>query len=506
MIKSNFKKAAVIGMCCTMISSGAVSAMPRDIASNRILPSIEIGIESHLLEKQKEIDQYVFVTHVEEIAEAGFTVTHTGPRENYVEVGILPYDETNANYLYQLFGKEQVSVVEGIQAVTLPIDQLPYQSNVVIEDRGVEIQVNGRKIQTSVKPFIQENRTLIPLRGVMEELGAKVEWHPEERIVKVLTEDVNIELAVGENTAKIVKNINGTYKEETLKLEVPAKIVEGRTFIPGRFVTESLGAKVEWDSVLRIMKIKTNANMDIPSVEKIIDFEIVASEIIEENKLVSKWYQDNLATEGIYSLTDGEWKYILVAAGEKPTGGYNLQIDSITEVIPKTAYVYATLRYPDKGDFVTQALTYPHAVVRFHKGDIEKVQGDLVELQQDGDDIIQDEIGESLEEMGKMIPIDSIQEMKLYSLMQEEIKTFTAEEIDEIVNQLNTSPTYNGAYILMLAGNNIRITLEGGDSIQLTSYGFKDHVIMAGEVDGKHISYCIVSPEVGSILLSNIDL
>ena len=58
---------------------------------------------------------------------------------------------------------------------------------------------------------------------------------------------------------------------------------------------------------------------------------------------------------------------------EKPTGGYSLRIDSITEVTPGTAYIYAVLTSPDKDSIVTQALTYPHVVVRFKNDNIEKV-------------------------------------------------------------------------------------------------------------------------------------
>jgi hypothetical protein len=72
-----------------------------------------------ILEKQKEIDTYVFEEHSDEIAEKGITVTHTSPGENAVEIGITPYNEDNADYFYGIFGKEKVKVVEGIQATTM---------------------------------------------------------------------------------------------------------------------------------------------------------------------------------------------------------------------------------------------------------------------------------------------------------------------------------------------------------------------------------------------------
>ena len=70
--------------------------------------------------------------------------------------------------------------------------------------------------------------------------------------------------------------------------------------------------------------------------------------------------------------------------------------------------------------------------------------------------------------------------MKLYSLFDEEIKTFTKEETKEIIDILNTSKTYTGAYISMLAGNNIKMKLKDGAIITVMSYGNENHVILSG--------------------------
>ncbi|ABR47692.1 copper amine oxidase domain protein [Alkaliphilus metalliredigens QYMF] len=534
MNKSKFTKTLALGICFTALSSSIVLAngggMQSSILSDR-LPADMIEVDwrqamdmgklpadlldapvsdfarqprelnENILQKQREIDKYLFKDHVEEMNKKDFKVTHTGPYDDYVEIGITPYNEENATYLYDIFGEDEVKVVEGQQAVTLPMEvELD-----AIDIGAVKIQVNGQFLELDVEPFIENDRTLLPLRGVMEKLGAKVEWHPERKVIEVSTEDITIELVIGQDTAKIIRRNDDTLKEETLKLEVPATIKEDRTFIPGRFVTETLGAKVEWNESLRLMIVETDGESDIIGVERPIDFEIVENQVIEGNEAVSKWYQDKFDTQGIHSLIDGEWKYVLVSAGEKPTGGYSIQIDSITEVTQGTAYIHATLQSPNRDDMVTQALTYPNVLVRFHKGDIETIQGDLVSSQNDIGNIIENEIGDSLEEMQKAIAIDSIKEMKLYSLMGEEIKAFTMDEMKEIINQLNTSPTYNGAYPAMLAGNNIKMALEDEGSIQLISYGFEDHVILMGEVAGEYVSYCIVSPEIGRMLLSEVN-
>ncbi len=79
-------------------------------------------IDEAILNKQMEIDQYVFDQHKDEILAKGFKVTHTGPFENYIEIGIIPYNEENAEYLYNIFGRDIVKVVEG-KHITIMVDE-----------------------------------------------------------------------------------------------------------------------------------------------------------------------------------------------------------------------------------------------------------------------------------------------------------------------------------------------------------------------------------------------
>ncbi|MGI6606797.1 MAG: hypothetical protein ACOX2X_07120 [Peptococcia bacterium] len=86
-------------------------------------------------------------------------------------------------------------------------------------------------------------------------------------------------------------------------------------------------------------------------------------------------------------------------------------------------------------------------------------------------------------------------------MRDEKLKTFNQDEIKQIISQINTSPTYLGVHIMMLAGNNIKITFKDNTSVSLTSYGFKDHVILGGQINQESVSYCLICPEVGKLLL-----
>jgi len=249
-------------------------------------------------------------------------------------------------------------------------------------DKGIDvkesigIQFNNEWLQIDGSPFIQNERTLIPLQGFIDKLGAKFEYDLQTGKVKISADDINIEFIMGQDTAKIIKNVDGVLKEENVKLDVAAKIVNDKYYVPVRFIAEALGAKVNWDNTLRAVLIETDGS-DIISVERPIDFEILEHQSIMANEYLASWYQSNFKKEGIYSIVDGDFMYVLVSAGEKPTGGYTLQINSMTEVTPGTAYIHATLKSPDEGSFVTDALTYPNSIARFNKGNIEQVQWDL---------------------------------------------------------------------------------------------------------------------------------
>lgn len=88
-------------------------------ATNAMDLPASMDISDELYQKQRTIDKYLFEDHVEDIQKSGFEVTSTAAYETYVEIGILPYSETNAEYLYNLFGKDDVKVVEGFQSVPL---------------------------------------------------------------------------------------------------------------------------------------------------------------------------------------------------------------------------------------------------------------------------------------------------------------------------------------------------------------------------------------------------
>jgi hypothetical protein len=97
-----------------------------------------------------------------------------------------------------------------------------------------------------VPPVIEQGRTLVPLRAIFEALGADVKWDGSTQTVIAIKAGKEIKLIIGGQAYK-----NG----QPVTLDVPAKIVDGRTMVPLRFVSEALGTSVRWEDATQTVSI-----------------------------------------------------------------------------------------------------------------------------------------------------------------------------------------------------------------------------------------------------------
>ncbi len=128
------------------------------------------------------------------------------------------------------------------------------------------VYVDGVPKKIDVAPFIDphSNRTLVPVRFVVEGLGGEVSWHPYERFVGVRVGLRKVGLWIGKKTAKISNQLPDWEKFDTFKTvttdQAPEIVPPGRTMIPLRFVSESVGAKVDWNGETREITITLSYN------------------------------------------------------------------------------------------------------------------------------------------------------------------------------------------------------------------------------------------------------
>ena len=107
-------------------------------------------------------------------------------------------------------------------------------------EQGRSIRVD--KDNQMIVPYIENQRTMVPLRFISEHLGAAVEWHPEDQRITITFQNYTIEMRVG----KVEYYLNG----KTYKMDAVPVIRKGwaRTMVPVRFIAEAFEKYVDWDS------------------------------------------------------------------------------------------------------------------------------------------------------------------------------------------------------------------------------------------------------------------
>jgi len=114
-------------------------------------------------------------------------------------------------------------------------------------DKGVTVYVNYKHITFDVPPVVEKGRTLVPLRAIFEALGAQVGWDGKTNTITAKRGEVSIKLTL--NRTKAYRN------GKAVALDVPAKLLKNRTLVPLRFVSEALGAQVNWNAKTQVITI-----------------------------------------------------------------------------------------------------------------------------------------------------------------------------------------------------------------------------------------------------------
>lgn len=125
-------------------------------------------------------------------------------------------------------------------------------------ERDFQITVNEKEIPLNNNvgmPFVEYDRTFVPIRVVSENLGYKVDWNQDKKLVTI-NGNKKVELVVGETSAKVQGKkvaIDSTGK-------VASVLKNNRTYVPLRFVSEQMGAKVDYKQTPKMQIIKITKN------------------------------------------------------------------------------------------------------------------------------------------------------------------------------------------------------------------------------------------------------
>lgn len=146
------------------------------------------------------------------------------------------------------------------QDTVVPEPDLPEPGNEPADSKIIVLKVdsksytlNGAALSLDAPPLIMNNRTVMPIRYIVEALGGQILWDATEQKITILLSGDTIELWVDSNRAIV----NGT----ELKIDPdnaavkPVIVPPGRTMIPVRFVAEKLRCTVEWNDTTREITI-----------------------------------------------------------------------------------------------------------------------------------------------------------------------------------------------------------------------------------------------------------
>jgi len=136
------------------------------------------------------------------------------------------------------------------------------------EPIDIKVILDGELLDFDVQPQIIDGRTMVPLRIILEALGLEVEWYEETQTIWAMRDNFGLRMDIGINRLYVgtfewgsPSRGGGTVRmhfAHQIHLDVPPMIINGRTLIPLRAISEGIGAIVEWEGDTRIIRIETS--------------------------------------------------------------------------------------------------------------------------------------------------------------------------------------------------------------------------------------------------------
>ena len=121
----------------------------------------------------------------------------------------------------------------------------------------ISVTFNGNYLNFDVEPQIIDGRVMVPMRTIFESFGAKVKWDNKDTKITATKGDTTIVMYVGSRTMRV--------NDKTVRLDVAPQIVDGRTLVPVRAISEALNATVIWESEISTVIISDSKKFNSTS-------------------------------------------------------------------------------------------------------------------------------------------------------------------------------------------------------------------------------------------------
>jgi hypothetical protein len=119
-----------------------------------------------------------------------------------------------------------------------------------MSDIPINILLNGKLVYYNVDPYISNGRTMLPMRDILEDLGAKVFWEGTTQTITAVRGGVTLVMKVGSNI--VYKN------GSPVTIDAVVELHSGRTCVPVRCMAELFGGSVDFDYGLHAVVVNIN--------------------------------------------------------------------------------------------------------------------------------------------------------------------------------------------------------------------------------------------------------
>ena len=151
------------------------------------------------------------------------------PKDGYYPSAVIVTDKNGDKVTATRVSLDKWEMTMPAGKVSIDVEMADLE--VVLQIANKDVEVNDVVMKNDVAPFINESRTMVPIRVIIESLGGTAEWDEATRTV-TLTID-----------GKVLKM---TIDQVIAGFDAPAVIHDSRTFVPIRYVAEAVGANVDW--------------------------------------------------------------------------------------------------------------------------------------------------------------------------------------------------------------------------------------------------------------------
>jgi hypothetical protein len=170
----------------------------------------------------------------------------------------------------------------------------------------IKLVIDGKTIAADPEAFIKNDRTMVPLRVIAEELDADVAWDNENRTVLISKGDLHVNLPIDSHLIEYSIDNETIYNLS----DVAPLINEDRTFVPIRLVSNALGVGIEWDNDKRAVIIDSSEKSEIESFFDIEISSVKSGQVITGTTTLS-------TTIGSVPENAAEIKYLLLDKNTK---------------------------------------------------------------------------------------------------------------------------------------------------------------------------------------------